>query len=55
VESSRGKVIPWNLQGETEKAVSNKFPQDQLTDDVINLTPMTCCKYLGASVVMEMK
>jgi hypothetical protein len=31
-------------------AVNSEFPQDLLIDDVITLTPVTHCKYLGVNI-----
>jgi hypothetical protein len=30
--------------------VNSEFPQDLLIDDLITLTPVTVCKYLGVGI-----
>jgi hypothetical protein len=34
-------------------AVNSEFPRDLLIDDIITLTPVTRCKYLGVSISNE--
>jgi hypothetical protein len=34
-------------------AVKSEFPRDLLIDDIITVTPVTRCKYLGVSISNE--